>query len=105
MKAGTAQRIALNLISSLLMIQRLEIGSGAVLQRGAVYIIPLLESLHLPPGTLAKANPKSTTGRLDVFARLIGDTGFTVDQTAERERYEFETHTPRIYIAATHEVA
>jgi SAM-dependent methyltransferase len=41
----------------------------------------------------------------DELARLIGDAGFTVDQTAERERYEFETHTPRIYIAATHKVA
>jgi SAM-dependent methyltransferase len=39
------------------------------------------------------------------LARLIGDAGFTVDQSAERERYDVETHTPRIYIAATREVA
>jgi SAM-dependent methyltransferase len=37
----------------------------------------------------------------DELASLIGDAGFTVDKSAERERYDFETHTPRIYIAAT----
>jgi len=58
-----------------LLVQRIEIENGAVLQKGAVYIIPLLETLDLAgkPGLLAKANPKSTTGRLDVFARLITD--------------------------------
>jgi SAM-dependent methyltransferase len=35
------------------------------------------------------------------LARLMSDAGLRVDQSAERERYEFETHTPRIYIAAT----
>ncbi|MCC6961248.1 MAG: 2'-deoxycytidine 5'-triphosphate deaminase [Dehalococcoidia bacterium] len=58
-----------------LLVQRISLEDGAVLQKGAVYIIPLLESLDLAgtPGLLAKANPKSTTGRLDVFARLITD--------------------------------
>src|SRR5512139_2030382 len=58
-----------------LLIQRIGLEDGAVLQKGAVYIIPLLESLDLAAagGLLAKANPKSTTGRLDVFARLITD--------------------------------
>ncbi|MCC6268536.1 MAG: 2'-deoxycytidine 5'-triphosphate deaminase [Dehalococcoidia bacterium] len=58
-----------------LLIQRIDLEGGAVLQKGAVYIIPLLETLDLSanPGLLAKANPKSTTGRLDVFARLITD--------------------------------
>jgi SAM-dependent methyltransferase len=37
----------------------------------------------------------------DELASLIGNAGFTVDKSAERERYDFETHTPRIYIAAT----
>ena len=59
--------------SSGLVIQELDTGGGVVLQKGAVYIIPLLESLRLPANTLATANPKSTTGRLDVFARLITD--------------------------------
>lgn len=58
-----------------LLIQRIDLENGAVLQKGAVYIIPLLETLDLGghSGLLAKANPKSTTGRLDVFARLITD--------------------------------
>ena len=58
-----------------LLVQEIDLSSGAVLQKGAVYIIPLLEGLDLGrrSGLLAKANPKSTTGRLDVFARLITD--------------------------------
>jgi dCTP deaminase len=58
-----------------LLVQRIDLEDGAVLQKGAVYIIPLLEDLDLANrgGLLAKANPKSTTGRLDVFARLITD--------------------------------
>jgi len=58
-----------------LLVQEVDLEKGAVLQKGAVYIIPLLESLDLggTSAMLAKANPKSTTGRLDVFARLITD--------------------------------
>jgi dCTP deaminase len=58
-----------------LLVQEIDLANGAVLQKGAVYIIPLLEALDLSrrTGLLAKANPKSTTGRLDVFARLITD--------------------------------
>ena len=40
---------------------------GAVLERGRPYLIPLMERLALPPGVSAKANPKSSIGRLDVF--------------------------------------
>jgi dCTP deaminase len=46
---------------------------GAVLERGCVYIVPLLESLALPANVAAAANPKSSTGRLDVFTRVIAD--------------------------------
>jgi dCTP deaminase len=46
---------------------------GAVLERGGVYVIPLLESLALPESISAVANPKSSTGRLDIFTRLITD--------------------------------
>jgi dCTP deaminase len=56
-----------------LLIQEIGLREGAVLQKGGVYIVPLLERLKLPSHTLAKANPKSTTGRLDVLARLITD--------------------------------
>ena len=63
-----------------LEIQRFSIEDGAVLQRDAVYIIPLIEGLNLPGRTFAKANAKSTTGRLDVFARLIVDYGEFFDR-------------------------
>lgn len=56
-----------------LAVQKLDLAAPQVLQKGAVYIVPLLESLHLPPDLFGKGNPKSTTGRLDVFARLITD--------------------------------
>ena len=46
---------------------------GAVLETGCVYIIPLMESLRLPRDVAAAANPKSSTGRLDIFTRIITD--------------------------------
>jgi dCTP deaminase len=53
---------------------------GAVLERGCVYVIPLLEYLKLPDGMSAAANPKSSTGRLDIFTRLIADYSEVFDQ-------------------------
>ena len=47
----------------------------AVLEKGCVYIVPLQEELALPPDISGKANPKSSTGRLDIFTRLITDEG------------------------------
>lgn len=53
----------------------IDISRPAVLEKGCVYIVPLLEELRLPKDISGKANPKSTTGRLDVFTRLITDYG------------------------------
>ena len=50
-----------------------DLTKGAVLERGCVYIVPLLERLSLSQRLSAIANPKSSTGRLDVFTRLITD--------------------------------
>jgi len=47
----------------------------ATLERGKVYIVPLEEELRLPSYISGRANPKSTTGRLDIFTRLITDYG------------------------------
>ena len=63
-----------------LEVQRLDLTGGAVLQKGCVYIVPLQESLRLGKNTLGKANPKSTTGRLDVFARLITEHADRFDE-------------------------
>ena len=51
----------------------MDLSQGAVLERGCVYIVPLLESLVLPKSTSGAANPKSSTGRLDIFTRMIAD--------------------------------
>ena len=53
----------------------LDLSSPTVLEKGCVYLVPLVEQLRLPKELSAKANPKSTTGRLDVFTRLIIDYG------------------------------
>ncbi len=51
----------------------LDLTGGAVLERGCVYIALLQERIALPPGVRARANPKSSTGRVDVFVRLLTD--------------------------------
>jgi dCTP deaminase len=56
---------------------------GAVLETNRPYLIPLKEQLALPRGMRAKANPKSSTGRLDVFTRVITDGGNRFDEIAE----------------------
>jgi len=54
-------------------------GEGAVLERGCFYIAPLQESVALPANVSGAANPKSSTGRLDIFTRLITDRGDRFD--------------------------
>jgi dCTP deaminase len=56
-----------------LKLHEIPLGDGAVLETGCVYIVPLIESLALPDNIAAAANPKSSTGRLDVFTRVIAD--------------------------------
>ncbi|MBX6369868.1 MAG: 2'-deoxycytidine 5'-triphosphate deaminase [Rhodospirillales bacterium] len=58
----------------------IDLGKGAVLERGCVYIVPLQERLDLSPRHSALANPKSSTGRLDVFTRVITDRGIEFDR-------------------------
>jgi dCTP deaminase len=55
---------------------------GAVLETGCVYIVPLLERLALPADVAGSANPKSSTGRLDVFTRVIADETRGFDRVA-----------------------
>jgi dCTP deaminase len=66
-----------------LTMHALPLGPGAVLERGCVYIVPLQERLALRKEHGALANPKSSTGRLDVFARLITDQGTEFDRVRE----------------------
>jgi dCTP deaminase len=53
----------------------IDLTKPAVLEKGCVYVVPLQEELSLPESVSGKANPKSSTGRLDVFTRLITDEG------------------------------
>jgi dCTP deaminase len=59
---------------------RIDLGPGAVLEKGCVYLVPLVEGLALPEAISAVANAKSSTGRLDLFTRLITDRGTEFDR-------------------------
>ena len=61
-----------NKISRLSM-HEIDLSKGAVLEKGCVYIAEIMENLDLPKNISASANPKSSTGRLDIFTRLIAD--------------------------------
>ena len=71
-----------------LKLHEFSLTDGAVLETGCVYIVPLLESLALPDDIAAAANPKSSTGRLDVFTRVIAD------ETRGFDRIEAGYHGP-----------
>ena len=62
---------------------RLDLRKGAVLERGRLYVVPLLESIRLRSEVAAFANPKSSTGRLDILTRLIADEATLFDQVEE----------------------
>ncbi|WP_336278854.1 2'-deoxycytidine 5'-triphosphate deaminase [Bartonella sp. CB175] len=63
-----------------LKLHEFDLRDGAVLETGCVYIVPLLESLALPKILSAVANPKSSTGRLDIFTRVITDNSQEFDK-------------------------
>jgi dCTP deaminase len=67
----------------LLSTHRIDLTEGAVLEKDCVYIVPLLEFVSLRRRTSAAANPKSSIGRLDVFARVITDYGTEFDRIRE----------------------
>ena len=59
---------------------RVDLNDGAVLEKGCVYVVPLMERLALPAGVQAVANAKSSTGRLDLLTRTICDGGTEFDR-------------------------
>ena len=63
-----------------LKLHEISLSTGAVLETGCVYIVPLMESLKLPGDVSAAANPKSSTGRLDIFTRIITDRAREFDK-------------------------
>jgi dCTP deaminase len=75
---GPETRVAAKLDD--LQLHAIDLTKSAVLETGCVYIVPLLESMALPRDLAAASNPKSSTGRLDVFTRLIADGVAAFDQ-------------------------
>jgi dCTP deaminase len=65
-----------------LAFERIDLRDGATLERDRPYLVPLIEHLRLPAGIRAKANPKSSTGRLDVFTRILTDRSHRFDEIA-----------------------
>lgn len=61
---------------------KIDLAGGAVLEKGRVYLVPLLEKIALQNAVAAFANPKSSTGRLDILTRLIADRATIFDQVA-----------------------
>jgi dCTP deaminase len=65
-----------------LAFERIDLRDGATLERDRPYLVPLIEELRLPGEIRAKANPKSSTGRLDVFTRVLTDRNHRFDEIA-----------------------
>lgn len=57
-----------------------DLSKGAILERNRPYLVPLVEELALPDYLRAKANPKSSTGRLDIFTRVVCDKSYRFDE-------------------------
>jgi dCTP deaminase len=65
-----------------LAFDKIDLRDGATLERDRPYLVPLIEELRLPANIRAKTNPKSSTGRLDVFTRVITDRNHRFDEIA-----------------------
>ncbi|WP_103334124.1 2'-deoxycytidine 5'-triphosphate deaminase [Pseudotabrizicola formosa] len=76
--AGKGRPVAMRLAE--FEMHRVDLTAGAVLEKGCVYVIPLMERLALPAGLSAVANAKSSTGRLDLLTRTITDGGTEFDR-------------------------
>lgn len=78
--AGQGRTVAERLLE--FEMHRVDLNDGAVLEKGCVYVVPLMERLALPAGIQAVANAKSSTGRLDLLTRTITDEGTEFDRIA-----------------------
>jgi len=65
-----------------LAFEQIDLRDGATLERDRPYLVPLIEELRLPKHVRAKANPMSSTGRLDVFTRVLTDRNHRFDEIA-----------------------
>jgi dCTP deaminase len=72
---GTSTTLLNKAATNGMLRRKIDISGPTLFYPGLIYVIPLMESLDLPPDVFGIANPKSTTGRLDIFTRLITDIG------------------------------
>ncbi|MFC3168214.1 2'-deoxycytidine 5'-triphosphate deaminase [Paracoccus fontiphilus] len=79
--AGRGRRVMERLAD--VQMHQMDLTNGAVLERGCVYLVPLMERVSLPAGLTAVANAKSSTGRLDLLTRLVADGGTEFDRLSE----------------------
>lgn len=79
--AGRGNRVMDRLAD--VQMHQMDLTGGAVLERGCVYLIPLMERVALPAGLTVAANAKSSTGRLDLLTRLVADSGTEFDRLPE----------------------
>lgn len=87
-----------------LLIQTYDLTKPTILEKGCVYIVPLMEELRLPQSISGKANPKSTTGRLDVFTRIITDYGNAFEYVQEGYKGKLYVEiVPRSFSIFVHE--
>ena len=66
-------------IISELMLAKIDLSKEFLLERNCIYLCEINEKLKLPKEIRGKANPKSTTGRLDIFTRIITEHGSEYD--------------------------
>ena len=83
---GSGPAIAARLDDSDLVLHAIDLRPGAVLETGGVYLAELQEGFALPAGVTALANPKSSTGRLDVFTRIIAEGAGAFDRAPDGYR-------------------
>ncbi|HQU28094.1 MAG TPA: 2'-deoxycytidine 5'-triphosphate deaminase, partial [Nitrospirales bacterium] len=69
-----------DLYRSDLVMYDMDLTNGAILEKGHVYLVPLMERLKLPKDIRGRANPKSSTGRLDIFTRVVTDLHVGFDE-------------------------
>ncbi len=87
-----------------MLMHEIDLTHPAVLEKGCVYIVPLLEEVALPSKISGKANPKSTTGRLDIFTRLITDQGTEFERVKPGYRGKLYVEiVPRTFSVLVHE--
>ncbi len=79
--AGAGRKVSARLEE--FMMHEVDLTKGAVLEKGCVYVVPLMERLNLPAGLSAVANAKSSAGRLDLLTRTITDGGAEFDRIPE----------------------